>query len=185
MLSNLAAQEPVKGRPVLDWVRGVHLYAPACTVAFANQHYASKPEVMDRLHVSLLSDELETDDNTVGIYRKSLLYLVANSLENDLRTPILGMERGFRGQAQGWDGSSPTVGALSTWRDAAAAHQLAQRLTVLTEPKVTTFVDGAKRDQIAAAHGSFDNDVDVVTTTLQAIVGKPVLQPPVTDLRGF
>jgi len=185
LLSNLGAQEPVKGRPVLDWVRGVHLYAPACTVAFANQHYASKPEVMDRLHVSLLSDELETDDNTVGIYRKSLLCLVANSLENDLRTPILGMERGFRGQEKGWDGSSPTVTALSTWRAAAATHQLETRLTVLMEPKVTTHVEGGKRDQIAAAHGSFDNDVGVVTSTLQTIVGKPVLQPPVTDLRGF
>lgn len=185
LLSNLGTQEPVKGRPVLDWVKGVHLYAPACTVAFANQHYASKPTVMDRLHISLLSDELETDDNTVGIYRKSLLYLVANSLENDLRTPILGMERGFRGQEKGWDGSSPTVGALSTWRDAVAAHQLESRLKVLTSPKVSTFVDGTKRDQIAAAHGSFDNDVDVVSSTLQTIVGKPVLQPPVTDLRGF
>ncbi len=185
LLSNLAAMEPVKGRPALDWVKGVHLYAPACTVAFANQHYASKPGVMDRLHVSLLSDELELDDNTVGIYRKSLLYLVGNSLESDLRTPILGMERGFRGMEKGWDGSSATVNALATWREAAAKHQLDTRLNVLTQAKITTFLDGSQRTQIAAGHGSFDNDVDVVTRTLQTILGKPVLQPPVTDLRGF
>jgi predicted chitinase len=185
LLSNLAANEPVKGRNTLDWVKGVHLYAPACTVSFANQHYASKPLIMDRLHVSLLSDELERDDNTVGIYRKSLLYLVGNSLENDLRTPILGMERGFRGMEKGWDGSSATVAALANWRDAVARHQLDARLNVLTQPKITTCVEGDKRIQAAAGHGTFDNDVDVVTQTLQAIVGKPVLQPPVTDLRGF
>jgi hypothetical protein len=154
-------------------------------VAFANQHYASKPVIMDRLHVSLLSDELELDDNTVGIYRKSLLYLVGNSLENDLRTPILGMERGFRGLEKGWDGSSATVAALANWREAATRHQLDTRLNVLTQAKITTFVDGDKRSQLAAGHGSFDNDVDVVTQTLHTIVGKPVLQPPVTDLRGF
>jgi predicted chitinase len=185
LLSNLAASEPVKGKPALDWIKGVHLYAPACTVAFANQHYASKPVIMDRLHVSLLSDELELDDNTVGIYRKSLLYLVGNSLENDLRTPILGMERGFRGLEKGWDGSSATVAALANWREAATRHQLDTRLNVLTRAKITTFVEGDKRTQLAAGHGSFDNDVDVVTQTLHTIVGKPVLQPPVTDLRGF
>jgi hypothetical protein len=185
LLSNLAAREPMKGRPVLDWVKGVHLYAPACTVAFANQHYASLPQVMDQLRVSLLSDQLELDDNTVGIYRKSLLYLVANSLESDLRTPILGMERGFRGQETGWDGSSPTVSALSAWREAAALHKVDARLTVLQSPKVTTYAQGSDKKQIAAGHGSFDNDVDVVTATLQAIVGGQVLQPPVSDLRGF
>jgi len=56
---------------------------------------------------------------------------------------------------------------------------------VLTRAKITTFVEGDKRTQLAAGHGSFDNDVDVVTQTLHTIVGKPVLQPPVTDLRGF
>jgi hypothetical protein len=185
MLSNLAARDELKGRPVLDWVKGVHLYAPACTVAFANQHYASRPQIMDRLHVSLLADQLELDDNTVGIYRKSLLYLVANSLEADLRTPILGMERGFRGQEAGWDGSSSTVAALSAWREVATQHQLDTRLNVLQSPKVTTCLQGSDKKQIDAAHGSFDNDVDVVSTTLQTILGRKVLQPPVTDLRGF
>jgi hypothetical protein len=59
------------------------------------------------------------------------------------------------------------------------------RLTVLQSPKVTTYAQGSDKKQIAAGHGSFDNDVDVVTATLQAIVGGQVLQPPVSDLRGF
>jgi hypothetical protein len=183
LLSNLAAHGEVKGRPVLDWVKGVHLYAPACTVAFANTHYASKRQVMERLNVSLLSDQLELDDNTVGIYRKSLLYLVANSLEPDQRTPILGMERGFKGQEAGWDGATATVTALATWREAVAKYKLAERLQVVQSPKVTSSV--VPLVQTPAAHGAFDNDVDMVSRTLKAIVGKADLQPPVTDLRGF
>jgi hypothetical protein len=37
---------------------------------------------------------------------------------------------------------------------------------------------------IAAAHGSFDNDIGVITHTLEQIVGSPLPQK-VDDLRGF
>ena len=59
-------------------VASCHLYAPACTVRFALDHYVPAIENQalprKRLHIHLLSDAVEICD-TVGPYRKSLLYL--------------------------------------------------------------------------------------------------------------
>ncbi len=42
-----------------------------------------------------LSDRAEEDDSTCGPYRRSLLYLVSESFEGGVRTPILGMQGYF------------------------------------------------------------------------------------------
>ena len=64
--------------------RTVSLYAPACTVAFANSTYlpAAEKKVIDpkRVVCDVLSNSNELDD-TVGPYGKSLLYLVSRALE--------------------------------------------------------------------------------------------------------
>ncbi|WP_394788925.1 peptidase C1 [Rhodoferax sp.] len=164
-------------------ITSIHLYAPACTVAFANKHYAMDPEVMARLHLQLLSDRVERNDNVVSIYRKSLLYFVSNALELDLRTPILGMENVYREAYDGWDGSSSTGDTLKDWRRAVskAGLQKPDRLRVVDTDTVLT----AQPDrQIKAGHGSFDNDVDVLTQTLELILHGPLPQV-VDDLRGF
>jgi len=163
----------------------IHLYAPACTVAFANRHYARDENVMERLHVDVLSDRVERDDNVVSIYRKSLLYLVSNALETDLRTPILGLDRINDASYTGWDGSSDTGEALATWRNAASAANLKNRKGIIDADRIEVAVDskGAKVMQ-SAAHGSFDNDITVVTRTLERITGKS-LAIGVEDLRGY
>lgn len=181
LISRLQRTQADGNKPVLDWVPGIHLYAPACTVQFANEHYAAAG-VLPRTHIALLSDKLELDDNTAQIYRKSLLYLVSNALEADPRTPILGLHKVFdeREGARAWDGASSTGETLRAWRRAVAESKLDKRLTVLQRDKVRTALDVT----IAAAHGSFDNDIDVLTATLQRIRGGELLEP-VTDLRGF
>jgi len=164
-------------------VQSAHLYAPACTVDFANRHYAPHAEVMKRLYLDVLSDANERDDNVVEIYRKSLLYLVSNALEIDLRTPILGLAKVFDSAKDGdWDGSSSTAETLGNWRAAALAAGLAKRWQTLDAPKIRTCADPETRE--AASHGSFDNNIDIVARTLQRITGAP-LAVPVDDLRGF
>lgn len=170
-------------RRVLPVLKTAHLYAPACTVQFANRHYAPNVELMKRLYIDLLTDRVERNDNVVSIYRKSLLYLVSNALEVDLRTPILGMQNSFNEDYAGWDGTSSTGDTLRSWRRAAADAGLdhAGRLTVLDADKVLA----ARPDRrIAAGHGSFDNDVEVVGRSLTRIIGGP-LASPLDDLRGF
>jgi hypothetical protein len=176
LLSAMAA------RSVQGLVRSAHLYAPACTVQFANQHYAPNAELMKRLYIDLLSDRVERRDNVAAIYRKSLLYFVSNSLEVDLRTPILGLNNVFDENYAGWDGSSATGDHLRSWRRAAAdAGLVAERLTVLDADQALT----ARPDRkIAAGHGSFDNDIEVVGRSLARITGQTLVAPP-DDLRGF
>ena len=163
----------------------VNLYAPACTVAFANRHYASNATVMERLHLDVLSDKLESDDNVGKVYRKSLLYLVSNALEADLHTPILGLDRVNDEAYSGWDGSSDTGEALSVWRSSAKAADLNARTRRVADDRIQVALD-AKGAPIleAAAHGGFDNDIGVVGRTLERITGGS-LALPVDDLRGF
>jgi hypothetical protein len=163
-------------------ITSLHLYAPACTVAFANQHYAAHEALMKRLHVHVLSDDNERDDSVAGIYRKSLLYLVSNALETDQRTPILGLAHVTRPDYGGWDGASSTAATLSNWRQAAAAAGLAKRWETVSHAKVLT--SRAPETHIAASHGSFDNNIEVFGKTLERITGGPLLNP-VDDLRGF
>jgi len=172
---------------LLGHVASAHLYAPACSVAFANRHFAPYGDVMRRLHIDILADQVEQDDNVAAIYRKSLLYFVSNALEADKRTPILGLANAFDPAYAGWDGTAGTAEELLNWRSAMDAHGLATRLTIHKERKILTRRAGADRpEKLAdASHGGFDNNVALVTATLERIRGGAPLQMPVDDLAGF
>jgi hypothetical protein len=76
----------------------LRLFAPACTVRFALDHLrpALQKKVLapERLSLHVLSDANEQDDS-VGPYRKSLLYLVSRAFEDVHKMPLLGMARAF------------------------------------------------------------------------------------------
>jgi len=179
----MAKVQTTPGAPSLrEAVAGIHLYAPACTVDFANRHFADKA-LLAKTHIAVLSDSRERDDNTAYIYRKSLLYLVSNALEQDRRTPLMGLERALTGQDDqaSWDGASTTGETLSLWRRAAAEAKLASRLKVVREDKVLT----AEPDvRIPSSHGAFDNDLAIIGASLERICGQPLREPP-RDLRGY
>lgn len=122
-------------------------------------------------------------DNVAAIYRKSLLYFVSNALEGDRRTPLLGMDKIHDKNYSGWDGSSSTGEALRNWRHAAAEAGLEKRgrTNIIDIDKVR----GGPGVMIDASHGSFDNNIDVISLTLQRIVENNQLNVPVDDLRGF
>jgi hypothetical protein len=155
------------------------LYAPACTVRFALNHY--KPAIEARgvlrksdLTIEILDDEAEQGDS-VGPYGKSLLYLVSRALEDYHKTPLWGM-------ANAWDPK-----ANDTWhtnlRDTAIEWQKFWGRG--NKPKLhsgTHVSDGAQK--IPLAHGSFDNDVESMTRTLKRILGKN-LKFPIENLQGF
>ena len=116
------------------------------------------------------------------LYRKSLLYLVSNALESDLRTPILGLANVADPKYRGWDGSSSTGEVLGIWREAAKLAGLRERTVVVEWDKILRSVKPAKTAN--ANHGGFDNDVETITATLKRITRGP-LKTPVDDLRGF
>ncbi len=177
LLSALAARG-LSGR-----VRSMHLHAPACTVQFANLHYAPQADLMKRLYMRILSDRVERNDTVAAIYRKSLLYLVSNALEIDLRTPILGLANAFNPDYKGWDGTSSAGESLRAWQQAVAAAGLLNdgRLRVMDHDKVLAALPDRR---IQATHGSFDNDIATMRETLLHIIGSEP-QRVVDDLRGF
>jgi hypothetical protein len=91
----------------------------------------------------------------------------------------------FDASSSGWDGSSDTGEALANWRAAATAAKLSQRVTSIDADRiqVATGADGKPVEE-RAAHGTFDNDVGIVSRTLERITGSE-LKLPVDDLRGF
>jgi hypothetical protein len=165
-------------------IASLHLYAPACTVQFANRHFAPQQDLMKRLFMDVLSDENERGDSVAAIYRKSLLYFVSNALENDSRTPLLGLENIADSNYQRWDGSSTSAEALKKWRQAVGDAGLVRngQIQLLQERKVRTSTAGTL---ISASHGCFDNAIDIVERTLRRITGERTLRTPVVDLRGF
>ena len=145
-----------------------HLYAPACTVRFALEHYvpAIENEVLPRkrFHIHLLSDAVEICD-TVGPYRKSLLYLVSRALESCHKMPILGLEQAFDAKANPkWHDDE--LDSVKRWQKFWSAG--GNGLDVVSTKQVST---GTLGRRIRACHGSFDNDAATIETTLRRIIG--------------
>ena len=72
---------------------------------------------------------------------------------------------------------------MNAWREAAASAGLnnPERYSVIMQDQVVTAVP---KSQIDAAHGSFDNDVEVLSKTLERVLRGKLLNV-VDDLRGF
>ncbi len=169
------------------------LYAPACDIQFALDHFK---EAVDNsqlarkdFRVHVLSDEVERDDS-VGPYRKSLLYLVCRALEKWHKTPILGLANAFDKKhvnEQLWH--TDAVQQVKIWQKFFWGNQSGKRgfaddgkptpggnLFVLSDKQVNT---GPKK--IKSSHGCFDNSIDILTRTLEIIL-KGRLKKKIKDL---
>ena len=133
------------------------LFAPAASVALFESHYypylVSPPGTfgIDRMQVLNLDDQLERDDTVGGIYRKSLLYLVANAFEEQLPEELLGMQ-------------------------IAMQPLLARDKMQAVKDRFSVFYADANGSAITASrtHGGFDNDVHSMNHLLRTILGDGV-----------
>jgi hypothetical protein len=154
------------------------LFAPACSVSFATRFYLPAADAglidLERFWIHCLSDSNEKRDGLptpkLPAYGKSLLYLVSRALEDTRKMPLLGLERAldktYRNDAEQWaQGELPYVRQwLSRW-DA--------RLGIAVNlPEVRTTKEGARTQ---ATHGSFDNNLEVLTMTLERIRGSKLV----------
>jgi hypothetical protein len=161
------------------------LFAPACTVPFAVEHYLNA-EALDPATTTfdLLSAERERGD-TVGPYGKSLLYLVSRALEDHHKMPLLGMQIAWdaaadtAGETQPFGNKTELLRAVERWR----SLWKGPKIRPVSAPTVRDVADGSHT--IPSAHGSFDNDVDVIGRAIQTIVAPARVLAPVQDLRGF
>jgi hypothetical protein len=153
--------------------RTLTLFAPACTLGFANRHYgaALRAEKIrsGTMHVDIMDDERELAD-TVGPYGKSLLYLVSRALESRHKTPLLGMAWAWdvdHCPEDQWSKDPAVTGALKEWGDYAPGISLRRHDRNREYVRVT-----AKGDKIRLSHGSFDNDIDVVGNMIERMRGE-------------
>lgn len=165
------------------------LYAPACTVSFANAQYRPAVESGQingrKFRIHNLSDEREREDG-VGPYGKSLLYLVSRALEPVHKTPILGLERSFAPRFNGtpqWNDENPALreqfsAELKTWQKfwSDLPGDADKRLVVETRPTISTG-SGANAKSSPAVHGCFDNHAEVIDDTMAMILGRRPAHP--------
>jgi hypothetical protein len=160
----LASQGDIDGGPMNNRtglgrdVASVTLWAPAATTELASETYLPlvSEDRVKRLRLFILNDAAERDDSA-GPYRKSILYLVSNALEETARIPLvhpdgeplLGMEK-FTDEIDhpGWDD-----------------------VEVVVCPTGATAPVEAKSN--ATTHAGFSSDRTTHLATLSWIVGEP------------
>jgi hypothetical protein len=162
-------------------VRTVTLFAPACSLSFATRYYlpAADQKVIDlaRLWIHFLSDANEKRDAvpapSLPAYGKSLLYLVSRALDDARKTPLLGMERALD-PAYARDDEQWAADELPHVREWQARWDVTKRGIVVGLPDVPS---NRAAGRAQATHGSFDNNLDALTTTLERIRGAKLVAP--------
>lgn len=141
----------------LDAGRGfstLNLLAPAITAEDFKQRLMpllGAANGVDHLGMFSMNDELEENDDVIGVYRRSLLCLIRASLEVSPNTPILGLAESVASDDQ--------LARLFASARADATWSMAG--------------DGPKAGRSSAtSHGSFDNDADTMNSVLCRVLGR-------------
>jgi hypothetical protein len=159
------------------------LFAAACSVGFAVKRYiaAANANLLDltRLWLYYLSDTNEKRDGLpspkYAAYGKSLLYLVSRALDEKRKMPLLGMERAlekkYSNDSDQWNSEELAQAKLwqSHWNSAPGGGTLGR---MISDASIRNTRAGG---QIQATHGSFDNNIDVLTETIERIKGSPLV----------
>lgn len=143
-------------------VASCHLWAPACTVKLFRETYLEpiRDQRIGQFGLFTLTDQAERDDNCAHVYNKSLLYLVSDAFEEQVRIPlihpdgepILGVEKFIR--------SEPELNGL---------FQAGSNADWVRAPN--DLPKGNQNASHAWHHGDFDNDEATVRATLARILG--------------
>lgn len=109
---------------------------------------------VDALTVYTMRRDFERDDDCAGIYRKSLLYLVAASCEDQPDTPLLGLEDSLRADA----GLRALFGL---GQPGSGNAEIVWSKSALAEGRSATR---------AVHHGDFDNDAPTMNSVLRRVL---------------
>ncbi|MCC9603464.1 C1 family peptidase [Stieleria sp. JC731] len=171
-------------------IASCRLFAPACSVEFANATYgrAIEKQVLSpkEFYIHVLSDTLERDDR-VGPYGKSLLYLVSRALEVNHKEPLLGLQwlhqtdhpdypTDFWHIPQSRRAGERINPDVQRWQESFAPEIPKKNVQVATDRFVS---DG--QNQIQQTHGSFDNQVELMNSVIRHLRGSKA-DPPVKRL---
>lgn len=138
----------------------VHFMAPAVRVDTFRERllgHIGPGRAAESMTLYTLRRDAERQDNCAQIYRKSLLYLIFNALEDRRATPILGLEESLRGDADlkrlfGLGGTSETASSI-VWSP--------------------TPGDTGRSASTSLSHGGFDDDAPTMNSILRRVLDQP------------
>ena len=90
---------PTARQPGVPAFKTLQLLAPAVTIDDFNARLAPRIGLngdVERAVTYTMSRSFEEADSCIGVYRKSLLYLIHHALEPEPQTPILGLDMSIR-----------------------------------------------------------------------------------------
>jgi hypothetical protein len=135
---------------------------------------------LESLWLNVLSDQNEKRDGLpepgTPIYGKSLLYLVSRALDDDRKIPILGLDRALdpkyvRDKDQWAEEHLPD---LSEWQSAWFSSSGESRTTIVSDETIPNSRTGGRT---TATHGSFDNNIPVLTAAIERIRCSALVSP--------
>ena len=137
-----------------------HFLAPAVRVDTFKQQLQGNVGpglAVESLSLYTMRRDFERKDNCAQIYRKSLLYLIFNALEDRRGVPILGLEESLRGDAElkemfGLTGAPKTPSAI-VWSP--------------------TQTDTGCTASTSLSHGGFDDDAPTMNSMMRRVLGLP------------
>ena len=178
-LIDYSAKKEFQGKGCL--IESCTLWAPACTVSLfkntflqaINQAKAPSPSNgIKKFNLFTLSDEAEQDDSFFQGYGKSFLYYISNSLESDGGVsynqegePILGMKKFVDDFVNDKDPYLPNLFS----HNGCSGKLLENGNNHITTPH---FPIDKLQSLRTYRHDDFSNDMSILNTTLDCIVGK-------------
>lgn len=146
------------GDDAVDHVASVTFLAPAVRVDTFEATLLPLAETgrIKDLAIFTMDETHEKRDNTGGVYRKSLLYLVSRAFEAERDAKILGLEEHLRraGRTMGYLGDDPARLVLGP------------------------VARGRRSRTQATSHGAFDNDVETMMSLARRVLGVPDSDEP-------
>ena len=145
----------------VPWIRTLALLAPAITVdRFIERLAPLIGKEIEALAVFTMNRLRERDDTCLGIYRKSLLYLIHYALEEERETPILGLEISMRS-----DAALRELFGLGA-ADGGGAEVLWSKTTAGAPPRARS---------ASLSHGGFDDDPLTMDSVLRRILDRDAI----------
>jgi hypothetical protein len=138
-------------------VRTLHYLAPAITVDLFKSRLKKligSGQPITALTTYTMSDEFEQHDDSMKPYGKSLLYLVSNSFEAEVPTPLVGLQKNLQADVQ-----------MIRFFGLAGTEKVADIVFSRT-------LDGAPKNARSQSitHGGFDNDVATMTSMIRRVL---------------
>lgn len=139
--------------------KSVHFMAPAVRVDTFKERLLGEigaQGAAESLTLYTMKKDDERKDHCAHIYRKSLLYLIHYALEDQRKTPILGLEESLRSDAElkrlfGMGAAAPTANEI-VWSP--------------------TLGDTGRSASTSLSHGGFDDDAPTMNSIVRRILGK-------------